>query len=257
LKISRRQFLIAASLATPGVVLADARLIEPTWLKVRPVPLEGTKVGCRCIHFSDIHHKGDREYLQAVVGQINSLKPDFVCFTGDLMENKKFLDETLEIVSTIQAPVFGVPGNHEYSSRAPFGTIIKYFAGTGGAFLMNEHREIAGGKINVIGITYGHPAELVPSPKSGTKNILLMHYPAWVKKFGGQNLDLILAGHSHGGQVRIPFYGPILLPFEVGEYDLGLFQTPAGPLYVNPGIGYLHNLNFRFNCRPEITVFEV
>ena len=257
MKISRRQFLIAATLATPGVVLADARLIEPTWLKVRTVRLDGPQAGCRCIHFSDIHHKGDREYLQAVVGRINSLTPDFVCFTGDLVEDKKFMADALDILSGIKSPLFGVPGNHDYWSRAPFEPIGKCFAATGGAWLMNERREIAGGTINLIGITFNHPAELVPSPKPGAKNILLMHYPAWVKRLGDQKLDLILAGHSHGGQVRIPFYGPVLVPFDVDEYDMGLFQTPAGPLYVNPGIGYLHGLNFRFNCRPEITVFEV
>ena len=67
----------------------------------------------------------------------------------------------------------------------------------------------------------------------------------------------MLAGHSHGGQVRIPFYGAPAVPFAVDEYDLGRFQTPAGPLYVNPGIGYLSGFAFRFNCRPEITVIEI
>ena len=89
------------------------------------------------------------------------------------------------------------------------------------------------------------------------KNILLMHYPAWVKKLGDQRFDLMLAGHSHGGQVRIPFYGPVMVPFGVEEYDLGLFQTKAGPLYINSGIGYIYGYNFRFNCRPEITVIEI
>ena len=75
------------------------------------------------------------------------------------------------------------------------------------------------------------------------KNILLIHYPVWAKKLGGGQFDLMLAGHSHGGQVRIPFYGAIFLPFGVDEYDLGLFQTNAGPLYVNAGIGYIYNYN--------------
>ena len=257
MKLNRRKFLITALLAVPGLALADARLIEPTWLKVRHVALDGPKAGCRCAHFSDIHHKGDREYLQTVVSRINSLAPDFVCFTGDLMEEAKYLPETLEILSGIKSPLFGVPGNHDYWSRAPFAPVRKCFAATGGAWLMNECREIAGGKINLIGITFNHPASLLQPSKPEVKNILLMHYPAWVKRLGGPKLDLILAGHSHGGQVRIPFYGPMLVPFDVDEYDMGLFQTAAGPLYVNPGIGYLHGLNFRFNCRPEITVFEV
>ena len=85
---------------------------------------------------------------------------------------------------------------------------------------------------------------------------MLIHYPEGADKLGKTKLDLILAGHSHGGQVRLPFYGPLILPFGVGTYDLGLFQTPAGPLYVNAGIGYFY-VNVRFNCGPEITVFEM
>ena len=69
--------------------------------------------------------------------------------------------------------------------------------------------------------------------------------------------DLMLAGHSHGGQVRIPFFGPVVVPYAVDEYSLGLYQTSKGPLYVNPGIGYIYTYNFRFNCRPEITVIEI
>jgi len=84
-----------------------------------------------------------------------------------------------------------------------------------------------------------------------------MHYPAWVKKLAEQKFDLLLAGHSHGGQVRIPFFGPIVVPFAVDEYDLGLFKTSRGPLYVNSGIGYVYGYSFRFNCRPEITVIEI
>jgi uncharacterized protein len=66
----------------------------------------------------------------------------------------------------------------------------------------------------------------------------------------------MLAGHSHGGQVRLPGIGPLIVPFQVGRYDLGLFQTKAGPLYVSSGIGWFM-WKLRFNCRPEIAVFEV
>ena len=88
------------------------------------------------------------------------------------------------------------------------------------------------------------------------KTILLMHYPAWIKYQGDQRFDLVLAGHSHGGQVRIPFYGALVVPDGVDQYDLGLFQTRSGPLYVNPGIGWFP-MDVRFNCRPEVTVIEV
>ncbi|HWH70958.1 MAG TPA: hypothetical protein VNT26_16335, partial [Candidatus Sulfotelmatobacter sp.] len=89
-----------------------------------------------------------------------------------------------------------------------------------------------------------------------TRNILLMHYPAWVQRLGTEKYELILAGHSHGGQVRLPFYGAIYVPFLTEQYDMGLFQTARGPLYVNPGLGWFP-VPIRFNCRPEITVLEV
>ena len=122
---------------------------------------------------------------------------------------------------------------------------------------MDEQRTLAGGRINLIGITCGHDNQARLPLNPTVKNILLMHYPAWVKKLGGQKFDLMLAGHSHGGQVRIPFYGPLIVPYAVDEFDWGLFQTAAGPLYVNAGIGYIYTYGFRFNCRPEITVIEI
>jgi len=256
-KINRRRFLAAALLATPCAVWSDAKLVEPTWVKIRPLRLGQGPGTQRLVHFTDLHHKGDRAYLQSVVAQINALAPDFACFTGDLVEDKKFMPETLEILSGLKIPLFGVPGNHDYWCGASFAPIQKCFAATGGAWLLDGHRTIADGRINLIGMTCmrGDEPHLPLNP--ATKNILLMHYPAWAKRLGGQRLDLILAGHSHGGQVRIPFYGAPVIPFGCDEYDLGLFQTKAGPLYVNPGIGYIHDYNFRFNCRPEITVIEI
>ena len=256
-QISRRKFIGATLLAAAAMAGAEGRCVEPTWLKVRRVRLGEAGLGLRLVHFSDLHHKGNREYLQAVVDQVNALEPDFACFTGDLMESPRFLPETLEILSGIKVPLYGVPGNHDYWTKISFTPVSDCFNATGGAWLVHEHRRIADGKINVIGAggLYFYPG--LPPSDPAALNILLMHYPAWIKKLKPRQFDLILAGHSHGGQVRIPFYGPVIVPSSVEGYDLGLYNTPAGPLYVNPGIGYLGKFNFRFNCRPEITVFEV
>ena len=256
-RLSRRKFIAAVLLATPGALVADAKLVEPTWLKVRHLRVGTEPPTHRFVHFTDLHHKGDRHYLKLVVDKINSLAPDFVCFTGDIIEEEKFLAEALEILSGIKSPMFGVPGNHDYWSRISFEPIHHCFNATGGAWLLDERREIAGGKVNLIGITCSHGQQATLPLNPAMKNILLMHYPAWVKKLSGQKFDLLLAGHSHGGQVRIPFWGPLVVPYAVDEFDWGLFQTAAGPLYVNAGIGYVYSYNFRFNCRPEITVIEI
>jgi uncharacterized protein len=256
-KISRRRFIfLGGLLLTPCVVTADARWVELEWVKVRRLRLTDGKPTHRFVHFTDLHHKGDRAHTESVVDTINSLSPDFVCFTGDIMEDVKFLPEALEILSGIKSPLYGVPGNHDYWSRAPFDQMIRSFASTGGAWLVDEQRVIAGGKINLIGMAHVGPRHSLPATGSGMKNILLMHYPAWAKLFTNQKFDALLAGHSHGGQVRIPFYGPIILPFSVDEYDLGLFQTQAGPLNVSSGIGW-YPIPVRFNCRPEVVLIEI
>jgi uncharacterized protein len=205
MKINRRKFILTALLATPCAIAADARWLEPQWVKIHRLRLSQGQPTHRFVHFSDLHHKGDRAHSESVVAMINSLSPDFVCFTGDIMEEGRFLSEALEVLAGVKVPMYGVPGNHDYWSRVPFDGIIKCFAATGGAWLLNEERTIAEGRINLIGVAHLGPKHPVPPVKSRVKNILLFHYPAWAKEFGDQKYDLMLAGHSHGCQVRIPF----------------------------------------------------
>lgn len=254
--VSRRRFLLGALFAAPCLAGADARLLEPGWVKTRRVRLASGKPTYRVLHFTDLHHKGDRAYLVSVVKKINGLSPDFVCFTGDLVEEKQYLAEALEILGGIKSPVYGVPGNHDYWSKVSFEDIARTFTATGGDWLLNRAVITRDRKISIFGaasLTLKHlPFGIDPA----RRNILLMHYPAWVKDLGLEKFDLILAGHSHGGQVRLPFYGPVVIPFGVDEYDLGLFRTRSGPLYVGAGIGWF-TMPLRFNCRPEITLFEI
>jgi len=256
-RISRRKFLATALFAAGGAVCADAACVEPTWLEVRRVRIGNSPTTHRLVHFSDVHHKGDRAYLQSVVDKINSLRPDFACFTGDIVERSNYLTAALEILAGIRCPLFGVPGNHDYWSGIPFAPVQKCFAATGGAWLMNSAHEVPGQNVNIIGSICFYPQPAPQLAKRNCKNIFLTHYPANAKKLGNSKFDLLLAGHSHGGQVRLPLIGSIIVPHNVEGYDLGLYQTPAGPLYVNPGIGYIGHYDVRFNCRPEITVIEV
>jgi predicted MPP superfamily phosphohydrolase len=255
-RISRRRFFAAAMLASPLIAGADAKWLEPGWVRVRRIRLGHGKPVCRLVHFTDVHHKGDRSYFESVVRKINALSPDLVLFTGDIIEETKHLAEALQVFSGIKSPMFGVPGNHDYWSKAPFEGIARCFAASGGAWLLDQQVITLGGKFTIHGATCLSSKQAIPLADPATRNIFLMHYPAWVKRLARQSFDLILAGHSHGGQVRIPFYGPLFVPFGVDQYDLGMFRTAAGPLYVGSGIGW-YPVPIRFNCRPEITVFEM
>lgn len=252
--LNRRRFLLASCLALPPLAALDATALEPTELKITSQKLSRGPGACRFLHFSDLHFKGDRAYMTEVVRTINRLSPEFVCFTGDIVEHLPFLPEALQYIEQIKSPVYGIQGNHEYLCGARDEVIAPSFARTGGAWLANRDQLICGGRINLIGMSCLAPA-LAP-PQAGRKNILLMHYPMRVEKLDGHRYDLILAGHSHGGQVRLPFIGPLFLPREVGRYDYGLYDTPAGTLYVSAGIGCIGRM-IRFNCRPEVTLFEV
>jgi uncharacterized protein len=255
-KLNRRRFLAGMLLSAPLLAGADAKWLEPQWIGIRRLRLTSAKPSHRLVHFTDVHHKGDRAYLLSAVRKINALSPDLVCFTGDLIEEKRHLAEALEILAGIKSPLYGVPGNHDYWSKAVFKDIARCFDATGGAWLLDEQRVTPDGKLSVIGLTCQSFKHALPAINPSTQNILLMHYPAWVERLGARRFDLLLAGHSHGGQVRLPFYGALYIPFGVGPYDLGLFRTACGPLYVNPGLGWFP-WPIRFNCRPEITVFEL
>ena len=231
----------------------DASLIEPTNLRVTRFNVNPNG-SHRLVHFSDFHHKGDVDYAAEVIRTINEQNADFVCFTGDLVEETKFLQEALGFISQIKAPVYGSPGNHDFWCRAPFAEYERVFSATGGRWLVDDSVLLPDHNLELVGMGRGGVPML--KPPQAERRFLLSHYPKAVDDLADWRFDLIMAGHSHGGQVRIPGYGALALPWGVGPYDLGYFATKPGPLYVNAGIG-TYRVPFRFNCRPEITVITI
>jgi hypothetical protein len=255
MRFSRRTFLRSGLIGAPiclGGSVVDATCVEPEWLKVERIRLR--EAGRKVVHFTDLHYRGDAAYLQFVVDAINAEKPAFVCFTGDVVEESKFFAPALEILKGIKAPLYGIPGNHDYWANVDFDLAREVFAAQGGRWLMDESVEIAGGAVKLHGVTGGKQPNW--DLLNGGTNLLLSHYPNWSEKISGPRFDLIMSGHSHGGQVRLPGIGALLTPSGVGKFEIGMFQTAAGPMYVNPGIGYFY-ANVRFCCRPEVTVFEI
>ena len=253
-RITRRKFLGLTALALPAALGADARFIEPTALRTTKFSLSGGKGDCRFVHFTDFHFKGNANYAAEVVRTINDLAPDFVCFTGDLVEDARFAPEALGFIQQIRAPVYGSPGNHEYTSGISFTDLERVFSATGGAWLSDRSVVIPKHDLEIVGIALRGTRTF--TPPQANRRLSLMHYPQMANWLGEQRFDLILAGHSHGGQVRMPFYGALWLPDAVGPYQLGYYDTPAGPLFVNAGIG-TYWFPLRWNCRPEVTVVTI
>jgi predicted MPP superfamily phosphohydrolase len=250
-KITRRKFLGLTALALPAALGAEARFLEPTSLDVTNFNLPGGRGDCRFVHFTDFHYKGDRSYAAEVVRTINELAPEFVCFTGDLVEEARFAPEALGFIQQIRSPVYGCPGNHDYRCEAAFPEFERAFGATGGGWLVGRSVVLPEHDLELVGMGPLGPWALTSACAS--RRLLLMHFPGTANKLQEHRFDLILAGHSHGGQVRLPFLGALIVPDGVGPYDLGYYDTPGGPLYVNAGIG-TYRIPVRWNCPPEVTV---
>lgn len=253
-RITRRKFLGLSALAVPAAFGADARFIEPTSLRVTTFNLPGGRGDCRFVHFTDFHYKGDASYAAEVVRTINALSPKFVCFTGDVVEEARFAPEALNFIQQIRVPVYGSPGNHDYWSHVSFPEFERAFSATGGAWLVDRSVVLPEYGLELVGMALKGIHAFGPS--QAIRRVLLMHYPGMASQLHEHRFDLILAGHSHGGQVRLPFVGALIVPHGVGPYDLGFYDTPGGPLYVNAGIG-TYRIPVRWNCRPEITVVTI
>ncbi|MCA1659168.1 MAG: metallophosphoesterase [Verrucomicrobiaceae bacterium] len=252
--MTRRKFLAlgVGMLALPAGMTAQA-FVEPRQLRVKKLVLNPGGA-LRFVHFTDFHYKGDAAYAEHVIRTINELEPEFVCFTGDLVEDAHFAPAALAFIREIKAPVFGAPGNHDYRCGAAFPLFRDAFAATGGDWLVDRATVLPQRDFEIVGM--GAVGIHALRPPLATRRLLLLHYPQMSDSLGPPKFDLILAGHSHGGQIRLPFYGAPVLPWGVGRYDLGYFESKGGPLYVNPGIG-TYQIPWRFNCRPEVTLVSL
>jgi len=256
----RRSFLrvvvaLVSLCAAAGLCILYARYVEPTWISVKTVTLSDSPT-ITLIHISDTHYKGNRDYLTEVVDIINTTEADFVCFTGDLVEEKEHLSECIAILSKINKPLYGIPGNHDEWAQVQKEDIGEHFSATGGAWLTNGDTTAYSNKVILVGECPSDDDLLDKSAIPIMKTILLSHYPSTIESIPKDTYDLVLAGHTHGGQVCIPFIGNPVLSETDSKYARGLFHTEAGLLYVNSGIGTFF-WPVRFLCRPEITVIEL
>ncbi|MEF8823965.1 MAG: metallophosphoesterase [Desulfohalobiaceae bacterium] len=222
-------------------------MIEQTFLDKSDLSL-----GKRIIHFSDFHFKGDLEHGRKVVGLINSKKPDWVFFTGDLLEfgSRRYLEQALGLLKELRSPCYSVLGNHDPSDSKALDLYDQALVATGGKLLRNERLDM--GSFVLHGVSSPNP---LPE-KEAKKKILLCHYPVVANIEVEQKYDLILCGHSHGGQVRLPFFGALIVPRGVGELIQGYYRAAAGDLYVNRGVGEFL-IPIRLFCRPELTEIAV
>ena len=276
-KISRRSFLKGLSSIFLGAAVSGSSysfLIERFWIETKTIKLSFDRLpnsfsGTKIVQISDLHlgHFYSKKNLSDLVKRVNRLKPDILCFTGDLVEDGiEMLEDCIPLLQEFHAPLgkFAIVGNHDFRSGQQ-NMVIEALSQGGFKVLVNENTFIEknGQRIYFAGIDdmmFGVPN--IPKSIDGIPEdiftVMLAHEPDFADEVAKYPIDLQLSGHSHGGQIRVPFYGPLFTPDGAVNYIEGLKQISGSNLllYTNRGIGTTY-LPFRFNCRPEITVFNL
>lgn len=283
-KMTRRTFIkrtLGSLLAVAGTSAGgyfyageiEPRMLDITRHKIKnhsiPAGFNGTKI----IQFSDTHlgFQYRAEQLEKLISKINDMQPDLIFFTGDLLDDPRHYGDTTPIIamlSKLEAPLgkFAVYGNHDHGGYGSdlYKSIMEQ---SGFRLLLNTSEQIGlldGSSIAIAGIDdamLGKPdiSAAVEKIPQNTYTILLSHAPDKADEAALFPIDLQLSGHSHGGQIQIPFYGPLVTPPYAEKYVEGFYQIRGErpvTLYVNRGLGTTR-LPFRFLSQPELALFTL
>ena len=250
--------------------------VEPHLLRVKQYDMKFEQVAgnpITVVQFSDTH-VGDfftTEDLKKVVDKINEQQADLVLFTGDLMDNAAEYDGSIDEIATILSKIKATNGKYAVFGNRDYGGGAERFyedlmESAGFEVLVNSSRtlEVKGTTISLFGaddalIGYYNSNKTMQVISNDHLNLLLIHEPDLISDFLSYPIDLATAGHSHGGQVYIPFYGPLLTTALAEDYVRGLYDFGNNRktlLYVNTGIGNT-KVPFRLFNVPQISVFKL
>lgn len=276
MRLIQRLFVIFIVCALAGTgLLCYARYAEPNMLgktytdvSVSHLNISEEK-SLKIFLFGDTHlgFSYSLEDFEKVIKACQEENPDIIVFTGDLIDDIKKYDADFESISVamnkLQAPLgkYAVLGNHDYGSNGSR-TYIDIMSSGGFEVLVNEHVLIEEYNIVIFGIDdcligHGNP-DILAAASPDTCNIALCHEPDIADEISDYNVSLMLAGHTHGGQVYLPFYTKQFLPPYGEKYVRGLYEIGGTgfPLYVTKGIGTT-NLPLRLFSKPEISIINL
>jgi hypothetical protein len=277
--LSRRNFLLGGSAVAAGMAFYSSEIARhEISILTRTIPIANLPEAFhnyRVVQFSDIHFDEytDSAFLARIVAHVNSLAPDLLLITGDYISYGPLpisfaagaAFRCTEILRGLACPLrFAVMGNHDTAVGAHLISEALHRANIELLFNRNVPIERDGQRLWLGGVDdpcTGSPNLHLAVPRQPDGPVLLMcHAPAYadvvVDHPRGHIVDLMFSGHSHGGQIRLPFVGPVVLPPWGKKYVEGLYRFNHLQLYTNRGIGTV-GLPFRLNCPPEITVFTL
>jgi uncharacterized protein len=278
MRVTRRQFLQIAggfgvAVGIPGAAeIGYAARIGPrrVFIEERPIRLQRLPAafeGFRIALFSDLHLYPFTtiHVIQEAVNLANSFRPDLVVLAGDFVwRSVEAAFDLVPVLSQLNPAkgTFAVLGNHDHRKGPE--VVAKALAEAGVQLLRNRGITIQIGRDSIYLAGIDSVAGGAPSPAAAFANkrgnltsIVTVHEPDYIRDLAPRfPVDLQLSGHSHGGQVRLPVVGALILPAWGEIYDMGLYQVGNTQLYTTRGIGTI-GVNARFNCPPEVTAITL
>jgi predicted MPP superfamily phosphohydrolase len=243
----------------PGNEVFQVEYVEKT---IYPARLPAAWDGLTILHLSDLHLHGtpDRAYYQAIMERCAAWHPDVVAVTGDIADSEYHDRWILPVLGRLRwkAAAFAILGNHDYWQDVS--RIRRRLRRLGMRVPENEwcEAQLRGERLVVIGNERPWLKTLVDLSgcPEGPFRLCLSHTPDNVYWGRDQGVDLMLAGHVHGGQIRLPIVGSMVVPSGYGRrFDAGLFQVGPTLLHVSRGISGEQPV--RYNCRPEVTLLTL
>ncbi len=272
--MTRRHFMkTALSFGSAGAAACYPVLVERSIVLTNsyriPVPnLPEAFSGLRIVHLTDLHHGPlvSLSFIEQVVERSNALRPDVIVCTGDYVHERKAtgqIDAVWPVLSRLAAPegVYSVLGNHDHWAD---GARSAYWLRRTGQDIRHRAVSIArsGRRLWFAGAGdlwedfRGLDGMLQGIPDNECR-IVLAHNPDTADSVHAGRVDLMLSGHTHGGQVNLPFFGPPVLPVRNKNYSSGLKRSVRGEqVFISRGIGWTI-YPVRFNCYPEIALLEL
>ena len=259
-RLSRRSFILGG-IGTLSYLYFDLHSIAVKQYTIEISKLPPEFQGFTILHLSDLHSKEYGDDQRNLIELINQQQFDAIAITGDLVDkNNPSMEPALTLVKGLKSkPIFFVPGNHEwwtnYQIKSPLEDLgvqilenghFKYSIGNSHIWIMGVDDPYLGR--DQLDIALSGFSDSMPK-------VLLAHAPNIFAKAVEANVDLVLVGHTHGGQVRLPLVGALVAPGQglFPEFDYGQFTLDSTNMIINGGLGE-SILPIRFYNRPEIVL---
>ena len=252
-------------ISTTGFILKEQRIIN----KKLPDEYNGLKI----VQFSDLHYGSSihSKELKKIVKMINETEPDIVVFTGDLIDTKyKLKNKERENIIKELGSIDSSIGNYAVLGDEDSDEFMTIFNQSSFVILNNTFDLVYNDNNNPIllsGVSYSKDPSVYykaydyyndPNHNSNIYSITLIHQPDTIIDLKDRfHSDLYLAGHSHNGDIRVPYLGSFINKNGSKKYHNAYYDLDGTPLYISSGLGTNNKLGFRLFCRPSISLYRI